>query len=95
MQMIGIDYLFVSDDVYHFGEDAENFAKYAYQAAKELDFTVGTIELEDTRQYSTDIEWKGKPGACLVDKPCRRQSGRYFGQRRESFYRETNSQQRR
>lgn len=58
---IGIDYLSISDDIYHYGENSENLAKYAYQAATELGLPVGTIELEDTRTYSEEIEWKGKP----------------------------------
>jgi MoaA/NifB/PqqE/SkfB family radical SAM enzyme len=58
---IGIDYLSVSDDIYHYGENSENLAKYAYQAATELGLPVGTIELEDIRKHSEEIEWKGKP----------------------------------
>jgi hypothetical protein len=58
---IGIDYISVSDDLYHYGEDSENLARYAYQAATELGLPAGTIELEDMRNYSENIEWKGKP----------------------------------
>jgi hypothetical protein len=58
---VGIDYLSVSDDIYHYGETSENLAKYAYQAATELDLPVGTIKLEDVIIHSEDIKWKGKP----------------------------------
>ena len=58
---IGIHDLAISDDVYHYGEDEENLAKYAYEAAKDLKLPVGTITIEDSKKYLEECEWKGKP----------------------------------
>ena len=53
--------LSLSYDAYHYDENEENLAKYAYEAAKELDLPVGKITIEDPKKYMKDIEWKGKP----------------------------------
>jgi len=58
---IGIHDLALSDDIYHYGEDEENLAKYAYEAAKNLNLPVGTITIEDSKNYLEECEWKGKP----------------------------------
>ena len=58
---IGISNLSISDDVYHYGENEENFASYAYEAAKNLNLPVSKIVIEDPKQYLKEIEWKGKP----------------------------------
>ncbi len=58
---IGVSDLSISDDTYHYGETEENFAKHAYAAAKELGFSVGRITIENPKQCTQEIEWKGKP----------------------------------
>jgi MoaA/NifB/PqqE/SkfB family radical SAM enzyme len=58
---IGISDLSISDDLYHYGEHEENLARYAYDAAKELNLPVGQITIDDPRERLKDIEWKGKP----------------------------------
>lgn len=58
---IDIQSLAVSDDVYHYGENEENLAKHAYDAAKDLGLPVGNITIEDPKEYLDEIEWKGKP----------------------------------
>jgi len=61
ISQIGISDLSISDDAYHYGETEENLAKYAYEAAKDLGLPVGTITIEDPKEYMKEIEWKGKP----------------------------------
>lgn len=61
ISQIGISDLSISDDAYHYGETEENLAKYAYEAAKDLGLPVGTIAIEDPKEYMKEIEWKGKP----------------------------------
>ena len=58
---IDADALSISDDAYHYGENEENFAKYAREAAIELGIPVSTITIDDPKEYMKDIEWKGKP----------------------------------
>ena len=58
---IGIDDLSISDDFYHYSETEENLAKYAHEAAMGLGMPVGTITIEDPKEYLKEIEWKGKP----------------------------------
>ena len=58
---IGIHDLAISDDAYHYGDTEENFAKYAYEAAKDLGLPVGTITIDDPKKYLDEIAWKGKP----------------------------------
>lgn len=58
---IGIDDLSISDDFYHYSETEENLAKYAHEAAMELGMPVGTITIEDPKEYLKEIKWKGKP----------------------------------
>ena len=58
---IGIDDLSISDDFYHYSGTEENLAKYAHEAAVELGMPVGTITIEDPKEYLKEIEWKGKP----------------------------------
>ena len=58
---IGIDDLSISDDLYHYGEAEENLARYAHEAATELDMPVGKIAIDDPRDALNEIKWKGKP----------------------------------
>ena len=58
---IGIHDLAISDDAYHYGEAEENLAKYAYEAAKNLNLPVDKITIEDPKKYLEEIAWKGKP----------------------------------
>lgn len=58
---IGIDDLAISDDIYHFGEEEENLAKYAFKAAKVLNLPVSKITIDDPRKVIDENEWKGKP----------------------------------
>lgn len=58
---VGVHDLALSDDVYHYGEDEENLAKYAYEAAKDLNLPVGKITIEGTKKYLEKVGWKGKP----------------------------------
>jgi len=58
---VGVSALSISDDAYHRGEDEENLAKYAREAALELGLPAGTITIEDPKEYLREIEWKGKP----------------------------------
>jgi len=57
---IHIDDLSISDDAFHYGEEEENLAKYAAEAAKDLGLTVSNIIIEDPKKYLTCSEWKGK-----------------------------------
>ena len=61
ISQIGIDDLAISDDAYHYDETEENLARYAYEAAKDLDLPVDKIAIEDPKKYLEEIEWKGKP----------------------------------
>jgi MoaA/NifB/PqqE/SkfB family radical SAM enzyme len=58
---IGVSALSISDDAYHYGENEENLAKYACQAATDLGLPAGTISIEDPKKCLREIEWKGKP----------------------------------
>ncbi len=58
---IGISDLSLSDDAYHYEENEENLARYAYEAAKELGLPVSIITIEDSKKYMKEIEWKGRP----------------------------------
>ena len=58
---IGIHDLAISDDAYHYGENEENLAKHAYEAAKDLNLPVGKITIEAPKKRLDEIEWKGKP----------------------------------
>jgi MoaA/NifB/PqqE/SkfB family radical SAM enzyme len=58
---IGIDDFSISNDLYHYGENEENLAKFAHEAATELGLPVDTITIEDPKEYMKDIKWKGKP----------------------------------
>jgi hypothetical protein len=58
---VGVSALSISDDAFHFGENEQNLAKYAREAALELGLPAGTITIEDPKKYLKDIEWKGKP----------------------------------
>ncbi len=57
----GLDNLSVSDDAFHYGEQEENLAKYANEAAKDLDLPVNNITIEEPKKYLTSSEWEGKP----------------------------------
>lgn len=56
-----IDDLSISYDAFHYGEEAENLAEYATEAARNLGFPVGNITIEDPKKYLTCLEWGGKP----------------------------------
>jgi Radical SAM superfamily len=58
---VGVSALSISDDAYHYGENQENLAMYACQAAAEMSLPVGTITIEDPKKRLREIEWKGKP----------------------------------
>ena len=58
---IDLDDLSISDDAFHYGEEEENLAKYATEAAKDLGLPVGNIMIEDPKKYLTCSEWGGKP----------------------------------
>jgi len=58
---IGVSSLSVSDDLYHYGENEENLAKYAREAAVDLGLLADSITIRDPITYLEDIEWKGKP----------------------------------
>lgn len=58
---IGVDDLSISDDAFHYGEEEENLAKYATEAAKDIGLPVGSIMIEDPKKYLTCSEWGGKP----------------------------------
>jgi len=58
---VGISSLSISDDVYHCGENEENLARYAREAATEMGLPAGTITIEDPKVYLKEIEWKGRP----------------------------------
>ncbi|MCZ2809757.1 MAG: radical SAM protein [Candidatus Bathyarchaeota archaeon] len=51
----------ISDDVYHYDEGEENLAKFAYEAAKDLELPVGKIAIEDPKKCLEEIEWRGRP----------------------------------
>ena len=58
---IGIQNAIISDDLFHYGKDEENLARYAVQASKELGIPVSNISIDDPKQYTKEKEWKGKP----------------------------------
>ncbi len=58
---IGIDDLAISDDIYHYGKEEENLAKFAFKAAKVLNLPVSKITIDDPRKVIDETEWKGKP----------------------------------
>jgi len=58
---IGIQDAIISDDLFHYGEDEENLARYAFQAGKELGIPVSNIRIENPKHYMKEKEWKGKP----------------------------------
>ncbi|UCH31317.1 MAG: radical SAM protein [Candidatus Bathyarchaeota archaeon] len=58
---IGVHDFAVSDDAYHYGENEENYAKYAYTAAKTLGLPVSKISIEDPRRCIEKSPWKGQP----------------------------------
>ncbi len=57
----GVDDLSISYDAFHYGEETENLAEYATEAARQLKFPVGNITIEDPKKYLTCLEWGGKP----------------------------------
>jgi MoaA/NifB/PqqE/SkfB family radical SAM enzyme len=58
---IGISDAVISDDIFHYGKDEENLAKYARDAAKELRIPVSNIVIEQPKDYMVAKEWKGNP----------------------------------
>ena len=58
---IGVSDVIVSDDAFHYGEEEEDLAKYAYEAAKDLGLPVSKITIEDPKKYLISKEWEGKP----------------------------------
>jgi hypothetical protein len=57
---LGISDLSLSDDAFHYADDAANFARNAYKAAQRLGLPTGTIELEEPT-VRRDEEGKGEP----------------------------------
>ncbi len=51
----------ISDDAFHYGEEEENLAKHAYQAAKELGLPTSRIIVENPEEFLVGTEWRGKP----------------------------------
>ncbi len=58
---IGVSDAVISDDIFHYGEEDEDLAKYAYQAAKNLGLPVSNIRIEDPKLYLMAKNWKGEP----------------------------------
>lgn len=58
---IGVSDAVISDDFFHYGKEEENFAKYAFQAAKELGLPASNITIEDPKEYTRPRDWKGEP----------------------------------
>ncbi len=58
---IGVSEVVFSNDTFHFGEEEENFAEHALNAAKDLALPSSTISLTDPRKHLKGKEWKGKP----------------------------------
>lgn len=58
---LGVSDLAISDDIYHYGDAEENFARYAFEAARNLGLPVGKITIEDPKDYLKDVEWRGRP----------------------------------
>jgi len=58
---IGISDAVISDDIFHYGKDEENFSKHAFDAAKKLRIPVSNISIEQPKDYMAVKEWKGKP----------------------------------
>ena len=58
---IGISDAVISDDVFHYGKENENLARYAHKAAKHLGLPVSEITLKDPKEYMIGKEWKGEP----------------------------------
>ncbi|MFX0198967.1 MAG: radical SAM protein [Candidatus Hodarchaeota archaeon] len=58
---IGISDLSISDDAYHYGEQEENLAKNALNAAQKLGLPVDTIVIEDPRNVQGPMNLKGEP----------------------------------
>ncbi len=59
----GIDYLSISDDAFHQGEDSPNTARMAHEAAKKLGLPVGNICIEKPTAIASteDSDSKGEP----------------------------------
>jgi len=58
---IGVSDIVISDDIFHYGKEEENLAKYAFEAAKDLGLPTSTIRMEDPKKYIVGKEWKGEP----------------------------------
>jgi MoaA/NifB/PqqE/SkfB family radical SAM enzyme len=58
---IGVSDAVISDDAFHYGEEAENLAKYAVEAAESLGLPVSKISIEDPKKYISGKDWRGKP----------------------------------
>lgn len=58
---LGVSDLAISDDTYHYGDAEENFARYAFEAARNLGLPVGKITIEDPKDCLKDVEWRGRP----------------------------------
>jgi len=61
ISQIGVSDIVISDDMFHYGKEEENLAKYAYQAAKELGLPSSNIIIEEPKEYLTGKNWKGEP----------------------------------
>ena len=58
---IGVSDVVISDDAFHYGEEEEDLAEYACEAAKDLGLPVSKITIEDPKKYLISREWEGKP----------------------------------
>ena len=58
---LGVSDISFSDDEYHYSENEENLAVYGFKAAKKLNMPVNRISIDEPKNHSQDIEWKGKP----------------------------------
>jgi hypothetical protein len=58
---IGVSDAVISDDIFHYGKEKENLAKYAFQAAKEFGLPTSNIRIEEPEEYMLGKNWKGEP----------------------------------
>ena len=61
MVEMGVSDAIISDDLFHYGEEEENLAEYAFQAAKELGLHASNISIEQPKEYMNGKKWGGKP----------------------------------
>ncbi len=61
LQELGIADLSISDDAYHYGEEAVNPARLAHAAARRLDMPVGSICIEKPAVAAAKTRGRGQP----------------------------------